>query len=711
MKQKQLNDKKVWFIARLQAVITVVLFAMNLFYFNKTILLIFTVFTLLCGLNYLYYYLTRRYDHWSAMAMVLIALDFGYYILSGGNQGAGILWTLVFPFFAIYVRGYKQGTLISIVNLLALMAMVAIAYLFKVDLPYSTTFLLAFFLVNASMLVMLYQVDKGRYLIQEDYDRIENLFTHATDLLFIGNPTGHFLTVNPACTEVMGWSKEEWLIKNFLEFVHPDDKELSQQKIEELTGLNNSTFITLENRFQCKDGSYKWLSWRTAYDSHKKLVYAIARDITAEKVGEQQLRDMAQLQSIIVDVSADFLTSTPENVDVKIKTLIERVATFLDYERGYIIRLNRDVSATTGYYEWNSRGGIMSTSDGYQRHDLSDHTSLRSFLKDFDLLYVRKMDEFKDQSNWLKDMCLRYGIESLFMLPLVEKGQNVALLGFDTTGQAKELTEELIELLKVLGHLMYEVLLKNDVDLSLREAAGKLDDLNKTKDKLFSIIAHDLRSPLSTIIGFTEMMTDETSGYSIKTMQDYAKLMNQVAVNTFDLLENLLDWSRLQRGLLKPEPVELLVDELVNGAVNSYEHKAESRNLLVNIQVESGLKVEVDKRMLETVIRNLYTNALKFTPQGGVITIKAEKTRDCRLLLCVSDSGIGIPEPLLPVLFTVSEDKNRQGLGGERSSGLGLMLCKEFIELLNGTIDVQTAENKGSTFCINLPCQFNAASV
>ena len=114
------------------------------------------------------------------------------------------------------------------------------------------------------MLVMLYQVDKGRYLIQEDYDRIENLFTHATDLLFIGNPTGHFLTVNPACTEVMGWSKEEWLIKNFLEFVHPDDKELSQQIIEELTGLNNSTFITLENRFQCKDGSYKWLSWRTA---------------------------------------------------------------------------------------------------------------------------------------------------------------------------------------------------------------------------------------------------------------------------------------------------------------------------------------------------------------------------------------------------------------------------------------------------------------
>lgn len=297
------------------------------------------------------------------------------------------------------------------------------------------------------------------------------------------------------------------------------------------------------------------------------------------------------------------------------------------------------------------------------------------------------------------------------MLPLVENGQNVALLGFDTTGQAKELTEELRELLKVLGHLMYEVLLKNDVDLSLRESAGKLDGLNKTKDKLFSIIAHDLRSPLSTIIGFTELMTDETSGYSVKTMQEYAKLMNQVALNTFDLLENLLDWSRLQRGLLKPEPMEILVDDLVMGAIGPYEHKAKTRNLLVNIQVESELKVEVDKRMMETIIRNLYTNALKFTPQGGVITIKAQKTRDCRLLLCVSDSGIGIPESLLPVLFTASEEKNRQGLAGERSSGLGLMLCKEFIELHHGVINVETAENKGSTFCINLPCQFSATTV
>lgn len=711
MNSRQLEDRKVWFVARLQLIITVLLYVMNILYFNKIILIVFTAFTLLSVLSYLYYYLTRKYDVWSAFALVLVSLDFGYYLFNGGNQGAGILWTLVYPFFAMYLIGYKRGTLVSILYLAALLAMVMTSYFLGYTLPYSKTFLFVFFTVNASVLTLLCKLDKDRSSIQEDYDRIENLFIHASDLLFISNVRGFFLTVNPACTDVMGWSKDEWHQRHYMDFVFPEDKDSTRRHIKELFEQGKPAFITMENRFQCKDGSYKWLAWRTAYDPKKKLVYAIARDVSETKKKAQLLSDQNRLKTIIVDFSSDFLNSTPENVEGKINSLLQRVGEFLRFERAYFIRLNKGVTATTDYYEWNSRGGILSTSDAYQRYDLSTRPNLQSFLKTFELLNVRKMDEFEDPSGWLKNMCLRYRVESLFLLPLMENGQNVALLGFDTSEKGKAFTEEFVELMKVLGHLIYEVLLKNDVDLFLRETANKLDDLNKTKDKLFSIIAHDLRSPLSTIIGFTEMMSDQTSGYSLSTMQDYAKLMNQVALNTFDLLENLLDWSRLQRGILKPEPTRLLVETLVNEAIKSYEHKAVSRNLLVNIRVEPGLTVEADKRMLETILRNLYTNALKFTPVGGVITINAEQTRDNRLLLCVSDSGIGIPESILPLLFTASEDKNRQGLGGERSSGLGLMLCKEFIELHHGSIQVDSVEQKCSTFCINLPLAFNATSV
>lgn len=711
MKNTNAEEKKVWFIARLQLILTSVLYALNVWYFNGVILALFTVFTVLSGFNYLYYHLTKRYDQWSAVTLLLVFIDFGYYVFSGGNQGAGILWTVAFPFLAMYLRGYKQGSIISIVYLSALVTLVVVALLLNVALPYTNTFLFVFFLVNTSVLVLLYKIDRGRTQIQEEYDRIENLFTHATDLLFIGDLNGYFLTVNPACTELMGWSKEEWRQKQFLEFVHPDDKDWSRKKNEELSQLKKPNFIILENRFQCKDGCYKWLSWRTAYDPSKKLVYAIARDITESKEQEKRLRDRAFIQSIIVEASSDLINSTPENVEEKIKRLLQRVGEFLGYNRAYLIRLNNEEIATSGYLEWSGSGESVSTKNALQRYNLSEESSLRSFLMKVELLNVPRMDQFEDGSSWFKDMCLRNKIQSLFLLPLVENGQNVALLGFDTTGKAKELTEELIELMKVLGHLIYEVLLKNDVNLSLRETAGKLDDLNKTKDKLFSIIAHDLRSPLSTIIGFTEMMTDETSDYSLSTMRDYAKLLNQVAMNTFDLLENLLDWSRLQRGLLKPEPIEILVDELVQGAIGPYQYKAESKNLLITIQIEADIKANVDKRMLETVIRNLYTNALKFTPEGGVITLKAERVKDSRLLLCVSDSGIGIPESMVPLLFTADENKNRQGLGGERSSGLGLMLCKEFIELHQGSIQVETVEDKGSTFCIDLPCLLTSTSI
>lgn len=708
--QKPVNESKVWTICLLQALATVFLYALNIIYYNKDILILFSVFTFLSALSYLYYYFTRHYKSWSVIAILLVCFDFGFYVFNGGNQGAGILWLLVLPFLAIYLMGYKQGTLISIVNLLVLMFLVGLAFLSKVNMPYTPTFMIVFFIVNATILFLLYKIDKDRSRIQEDFDRIENLFTHATDLLFIGSTNGHFLTVNPACINVMGWSVEEWYGKHFMEFVHPADSKMTQDEFEQLIEKRGKSFIKMENRFQCKDGSYKWLSWRAEFDANKKLVYAIARDITAKKQQEQLYQDQSLLQSIIVDVSSDFLHSTPENVDAIIKALLQRVALFIGYERAYLIRIDREASTTTNYYEWNNETGIHAGAGTSAWFDVSEHTTLASYLNERDLLYIGNTEAFNEQASWLKEKCRRRGIASLFLLSLADNDRNMVMLGFDTTVQAKELPGQIVALLKVLGHLMYDVLLKNDVDVSLKESAEKLDDLNKTKDKLFSIIAHDLRSPLSTIIGFSELMTDDSIEYTVDTMREYAKLMNQVAMNTFDLLENLLDWSRLQRGLLKPEPSEVSVFDVIQSAIGPYEHKAQTRGLQVIIRVEDGLKVEVDKRMLETIIRNLYTNALKFTPPGGTVTIEAGKSADDCMLLCVSDSGIGIPESLSSILFTANEEKNRQGLGGERSSGIGLMLCKEFIEMLNGTISVQTIENKGSTFCINLPFGVSATT-
>jgi len=710
MKHSQLEEKKVWFVACLQLVFTILLYTMNIVYFNEVILLIFTIFTVLSGLAYLYYFLTKQYDRWSVFTLGLISIDFGYYVFTGGNQGAGILWSLVLPFLAMYLRGYKVGSLVSIIYLSILLVMFVLAYMFEYPLPYSNTFLFVFLFVNIALLVLLYKIEKGRTMIQEDYDRIENLFTHATDLLFIGNSKGYFLTVNPACTEVLGWSKEEWREKHFLEFVHPDDRERSRIKNQELSHAKRSEYSVLKNRFICKDGSYKWLSWRTVYDPGKKLVYAIARDITESKEQEKSLRERALLQSIIVEFSAEFINSTPENLNEKIKELLQRVGLFLGYEKAYLVRLTKDDNSRINTVEWSKLGGI-SLNELLQHNNLSSHPMLKTYMMRLEALYIPRMDEFNDESNWLKDMCVQHQVESILLLPLVKNGQNVAVIGFNTIGHTKEISADLIELLNVLAQLITEVLMKNEVDLFLREAAGKLDDLNKTKDKLFSIIAHDLRSPLGTVIGFTEMMTDEEAALSVSTMRGYAKLLNHVALSTFDLLENLLDWSRLQRDLLKPERTVVSVEELVQGAIGPFADKAASKNILVTLHIEPDLRIDVDRRMIETVIRNLFTNALKFTLEGGVITLKAERTRENKLLLCVSDSGIGIPESMLPLLFTANEEKNRQGLGGERSSGLGLMLCKEFVELHQGSIHVETAVDKGSTFCINLPCLLTSASI
>ncbi len=702
MVDKLPEERKVGFILRLQLILTVLICGINLLNFNGPILAFFSVFTVLTGIDYLYFFRTKRYNHWSNGFIFLVSIDFGYYVFSGGNQGAGILWSLVMPFLAMYLKGYKKGLVIGFIYLSALMAMVVIMFVLNVSMPYSNSFLFVFFFVNAAMLALLYKIEKGRSLIQEDYDRIENLFLHATDLLFIGNTNGFFLTVNPSCTDLLGWSRDELVKRNYLEFVHPDDREMTEAGNLNVFNTNSTGYNVLVNRFMCKDGTYKWLSWRTVVDTDRSLVYAVARDITERIRREELMLARTNLQSLIVEVSAEFINSSPESIESKMTELLCRIGHYLGYDRAYLVRLNTDM-ASTGLFEW-CREGAQSLRSVFNDVDEDRLSIIRTFLMKHEQVYMPTMSESDGELLQLGKGLHKQEVKSVFLLPLINKEQKIALLGFDSFSKTVELNADFIELLKVLAHLLTEMLLKNEVDLSLREAAHTLDNLNRTKDKLFSIIAHDLRSPFSTIIGFTDMMKDSSEEISLDGMRRYSGLLNQLALSTFDLLENLLDWSRLQQGFLEPNRLPVYVEELVLTAIGPYAQKAASKRLLVNNIIEPGLMVTVDRRMMETVIRNIYTNALKFTPDGGVITVKAEKTQEDCLLLSISDSGIGIPDDMVPMLFTVKEEKNRPGLGGERSTGLGLMLCKEFVELHQGCIKLHTSETKGSIFCIYLPC-------
>jgi len=231
----------------------------------------------------------------------------------------------------------------------------------------------------------------------------------------------------------------------------------------------------------------------------------------------------------------------------------------------------------------------------------------------------------------------------------------------------------------------------------------QLQKINAEKDKFFSIIAHDLRSPFNGFLGLTHIMAEELPRLTMAQVQELAVSMQNSATNLHSLLENLLQWSQKQQGLIPFHPeiihLHLVVEETIAVLLES----AKEKQIEILNTISIGFTVFADLNMFQTIIRNLVSNAVKFTPNGGRITIDASIHNETMLKISVSDTGIGMSPNLLNRLFRLDESANRKGTNNEPSTGLGLLLCKEFVEKNNGKIWVESQEGKGSTFYFTIP--------
>jgi signal transduction histidine kinase/ligand-binding sensor domain-containing protein len=236
----------------------------------------------------------------------------------------------------------------------------------------------------------------------------------------------------------------------------------------------------------------------------------------------------------------------------------------------------------------------------------------------------------------------------------------------------------------------------------LRESESQLREANATKDRFFSIIAHDLRSPFNALLGLSELLSEDWDEYPDSEKKIMIGMMQENLSSTFELLTNLLDWSRLQRKAISAEFREINLKLLAENAIEGIKMQSASKGILVNNRIDESHIVFSDQFMVETILRNLLNNAIKFTPKEGSITLTSE-LRDGGVRCCVSDTGIGMSPEMQKRLFKLDEPQSRLGTDGEKGTGLGLLVCLEFMQLLNGKLEVSSREGEGSTFCIFLP--------
>jgi PAS domain S-box-containing protein len=241
-----------------------------------------------------------------------------------------------------------------------------------------------------------------------------------------------------------------------------------------------------------------------------------------------------------------------------------------------------------------------------------------------------------------------------------------------------------------------------DRERQLVENARELKSLNETKDKFFSILAHDLKNPFGSLLGASEYLYREIDKQDTERVRKLSKILHESAKSGYDILTNLLEWSRSQTGSLSFEPELINLEDIVKKNINLVAALADSKNIAIHTDLDPGLELKADSRMLHSVLRNLLINSLKFTPEGGRVDISARK-KENEIVVAVKDTGMGIPPEDLDKLFRIDVKYIARGTNREKGTGLGLILCKEFISKHGGNIWVESQLNEGSIFYFSIP--------
>jgi len=257
--------------------------------------------------------------------------------------------------------------------------------------------------------------------------------------------------------------------------------------------------------------------------------------------------------------------------------------------------------------------------------------------------------------------------------------------------------------LPYLLNVITDITSRISIEKELEQKNSELEIANIERDKLFSIIAHDLKGPLSSMMGLTEIMSEKVDVLEADKMSDLIIALHKSSKNVYALIENLLDWSLMKRGRIDFQLKDLKVKKAVLEVVAGLSDVAKKKLVNIVVSVPSDLVFQADLKMFQTILRNLVSNAVKFSYPNGIVTIAAQDTNKGLVQISVTDNGIGMESALIEQLFQIDANVGRLGTDGESTNGLGLLLCKEFVEKHQGRIWAESESTKGSIFYFTIP--------
>jgi len=436
----------------------------------------------------------------------------------------------------------------------------------------------------------------------------------------------------------------------FLDVVHPEDRELRDTVQKELPETKKP--IEINYRLKMKDGRIKWINeiCNTDFDKLGNPIrfYGIIQDITRYKLTEEKFRHREEQYKALIDL------------------IPTGIAIFQNNKISFINPAGVRLFGATAENKLVGKPVIQ----------FIHQDSKNDFRKKMNLIAKGELlDTFEEK-------CIRLD-GSVFDAEI-------------TTIQAVYKGSTAFQL------IVNDITQRKKADQVLNENQLKLNELIATKDKFFSIIAHDLRSPFNSILGFLDLLYVQYDSFDDTERKDYIRLIAENTGTTLNLLENLLVWANSQRGRIDYQPVRQKLSTLLESVTSNFKSGLNLKAITLNVLVSDDLEIFADTNMLNTVLQNLISNAIKYSHPGGTITITAEHLNDA-VEVIVSDTGTGMNKETRSKLFSLLKKVSVPGTANEKGSGLGLILCKDFIEKHHGKIDVRSEPGKGSQFIFTIP--------
>jgi two-component system, OmpR family, phosphate regulon sensor histidine kinase PhoR len=558
--------------------------------------------------------------------------------------------------------------------------------------------------VHFQMAVDITERKKAEEALKESEAKFKTISNSANDAIILIDHQGKISFWNAAAEKIFQYTESEVLGKELHKIISPEKYKEQQDKGFETfkkSGKGNAIGKTTELEAIRKSGEVFPVEVSLSaikIKDHWNAV-GIVRDITDRKEAEERIKSNSTRLHDLLELSQQSTNNKQQIFDYALNTAIKITKS----EYGFVHHYSE---AEEKFYLNSWSDSVLpdcKTIEKQTVYQLKNTGLWGEVVRQRKAIMVNDLDQPNPLQKGFPDGHVK--IKRFLSVPFIIENKIAAVVA--VANKTDEYDDDDILQLNLLMETVWNIYNKKETEAKIHNLNKELKDAIATKDKFFNIIAHDLKNPFSAILGFSDLLINHFDDLNNDKIKRYIQLINESGKNTFTLLENLLEWSRSQQNKIpfNPQPTNLY--HLVKETHILVNNSTEAKNLQVKIDVPQDIILKADSKMLKTVIRNLLSNAIKFTPDNGLIRISA-KEEDETVQIKISDSGIGMDEKTKNALFKIGESKSQKGTRGESGTGFGLLLCKEFVEKHNGTINVESEPEKGSAFIVSLPGRYSS---